>query len=65
MMAGEVDDFNDILTGQTFTMDPATGKTWEVPTGPGGQKWMDGQQNVVSAAIQPGPSFHALTTINH
>jgi hypothetical protein len=65
MMAGETDNFNDILNGRTFTLDPSTGKTWDVPTGTGGQKWMDNQQNVVSSAMQPGPSFHALETISH
>jgi hypothetical protein len=65
MMAGETDDFNDILTGRTFTVDPTTGKQYEVPTGAGGQKWMDGQYNVVSSAMQPGPAYHALETISH
>lgn len=64
MMAGEVDDFNDILNGTTFTIDPSTGQKYEVPTGPGGQKWMNDQLNVVSAAMQPGPSYRPLNTIS-
>jgi hypothetical protein len=65
MMAGETDDFNDILNGTTFTLDPTTGQQYEVPTGPGGQKWMDDQNHVASAAMQPGPAYHALQTIGH
>jgi hypothetical protein len=65
MMAGESDDFNDILNGTTFTMNPTTGQTYEVATGTGGQKWMDDQNNVVSAAMQPGPAYQPLQTISH
>jgi hypothetical protein len=65
MMAGETDDFNDILTGQTFAVDNLTGKTYEVPTGQGGQKWMNSQQNVLSSVMQPGPDYRPLETISH
>jgi hypothetical protein len=65
MMAGEVDDFNDILTGTTFAMDPATGQPVSVPTGNGGPEWMDGQNNVASAAMQPGPAYTQLQPISH
>lgn len=65
MMAGEVDDFNDILTGTTFAMNPATGQEVEIPTGSGGQTWMDNQNNVTSAAMQPGPAYQALQPISH
>jgi hypothetical protein len=65
MMAGEVDDFNDILTGTTFAMNPATGQPVSVPTGNGGPEWMDGQNNVQSAAMQPGPAYTQLQPISH
>jgi hypothetical protein len=65
MMAGETDDFNDILTGQTFVVNNATGKTYEVPTGSGGQQWMNSQQTVVNSAMQPGPDFAPLQAISH
>jgi hypothetical protein len=55
-MAGETDNFNDILNGTTFTRDPTSGIEREVPTGPGGQKWIDNGENVVSVAMQPGSS---------
>jgi hypothetical protein len=65
MMAGEVDDFNDILTGTTFGMDPATGQPVEIPTGNGGPEWMDGQNNVQSAAMQPGPAYQQVQPMSH
>jgi hypothetical protein len=65
MMAGEVDDFNDILTGTTFAMDPATGQPVEVPTGNGAPEWLDGQDNVQSAVMQPGPAYQQLQPISH
>lgn len=65
MMAGETDDFNDILTGQTFAIDNATGRTYEVPTGKGGQMWMNRQQTVVSSPMQPGGDFAPLQEISH
>jgi hypothetical protein len=65
MMAGEVDDFNDILTGTTFAMNPTTGQEYELPTGSGAQTWIDGQNNVASAAMQPGPAYQPVQTISH
>lgn len=65
MMAGETDDFNDILTGQTFALDNATGRTYEVPTGKGGQIWMNSQQTVVNSPMQPGADFTPLQEISH
>jgi hypothetical protein len=65
MMAGETDDFNDILTGTTFVQNNATGQTYEVATGQGGQKWMNSQQTVVTSAMQPGGDFVPLTAISH
>ena len=63
-MAGETDDFNDILNGTTFAVD-STGRSWDVPAGNGGKLWMNGQQTVVNSAFQPGPGFTALTAISH
>jgi hypothetical protein len=65
MMRGETANFNDILNGLTFTRDPTTGVEREVPTGPGGQKWIDNQNNVASGAMQPGPAYHPLEANSH
>jgi hypothetical protein len=65
MMRGEVDDFNDILTGTSFGMDPATGQPVEIPTGNGGPEWLDGQNNVQSAVMQPGPGYTQIQPMSH
>jgi hypothetical protein len=36
-----------------------------VPTGQGGQKWMNSQQTVVTSAMQPGGDFTPLQAISH
>jgi hypothetical protein len=65
MMRGEVDDFNDILTDTSFGMDPATGQPVEIPAGNGGPQWLDGQDNVQSAAMQPGPGYTQIQPMSH
>jgi hypothetical protein len=65
MMAGEVDDFNDILTGTAFGMDPATGQEIEIPAGSGGPEWLDSQNDVQSAAMQPGPAYTQFQPMSH
>lgn len=65
MMAGEVDDFNDILTGTTFAMNPATGQPVSLPAGNGEPEWLDNQNNVASAAMQPGPGYTQVQPISH
>jgi len=60
MMRGETDDFNDIFTGTAFGMDPATGQPEPLPMGAGGPVgpvWLDAQNNVPSAVMQPGPAY--------
>jgi len=57
MMRGETDDFNDIFTGTPFGMNPATGQPEAVPMSPGGPVWLDAQNNVPSAVMQPGPAY--------
>jgi hypothetical protein len=62
-MQQQTDSFNDILNGVTLTQDPQSGAVREVPTGTGGQKWIDSQNNIGSGALSPGPDFHPLKTI--
>jgi hypothetical protein len=64
MQAQENDNFNDVINGVTFTRDSQTGQTREVQTLQGGQKWINGNNVVVSSALSPGPSFHQLQTIS-
>jgi hypothetical protein len=64
MQQQRVDNFNDVLLGQTFTRDPTTGVERAVPTGAGGLKWIDVKNNVVDSALSPGPAFHQLQTIS-
>lgn len=64
-MAGEVADFNDILTGTTVAMNPATGQPVSIPTGSGGPEWLENQNNVASAAMQPGPACTQVQPISH
>ena len=40
MQASEVDNFNDVLLGQTYAR-TASGQTYAVPAGRGGTQWVD------------------------
>ncbi|MGD0730287.1 MAG: hypothetical protein ABR956_03420 [Terracidiphilus sp.] len=64
MMRQENDNFNDVLNGVSFTRDAATGREYEVATGAGGTKWVNGNQAVVESAMSPGPGFNQLQTIS-
>jgi hypothetical protein len=65
MMRGETDDFNDIFTGTAFGMDPATGQPEALPMGAGGPVWLDAQNNVPSAAMQPGAAYQQAQSMSH
>lgn len=60
----ENDNFNDVLNGVSYTRDTVTGKEYEVSTGTGGTKWVNGNQTVVESAMSPGVGFHQLQTIS-
>jgi hypothetical protein len=62
MQRQQNDNFNDVLNGVTFTRDTVTGKEYEVPTGTGGTKWVNGNNAVVESAMQPGPGFNRQQT---
>jgi hypothetical protein len=63
MQASEVDNFNDVLLGQTYTRD-ASGQTYAVPSGNGGTLWRDPMGAVKESAMVPGPGFTQLTPIS-
>lgn len=62
--AREVDNFNDVILGQSFTRDPQTGKEYVVPIGAGGAKWVDVQGTIAESAMSPGEGFHQLQLIS-
>jgi hypothetical protein len=64
MQTQQNENFNDVINGVTFTRDPETGRTYEVQTLQGGQKWINGNNVVVSSALSPGASFRPLQTIS-
>jgi hypothetical protein len=60
MQAREVDNFSDVLLGQTYAR-TASGQTYVVPTGRGGTQWVDPLGVVKESAIVPGPAYTQLT----
>jgi hypothetical protein len=63
MQAQEVDNFNDVLLGQTYARG-ANGQTYVVPTGKGGTQWVDPLGTVKESALVPGPGYTQLQTIS-
>ncbi len=64
MQTQQNDNFNDVINGVTFTRDPQTGRTYEVQTLQGGQKWINGNNVVVQSGLSPGAGYHPLQTIS-
>jgi len=62
--AREVDNFNDVLLGQTYAR-AANGQTYVVPTGTGGTQWVDPLGTVKESALVPGPGYSQLQPISH
>ena len=62
--AREVDNFNDVILGQSFTRDPQSGKEYVVPIGAGGTKWVDVHGTVAESAMSPGEGFSKLQNIS-
>jgi hypothetical protein len=59
-MARQSDAFNDVLLGQAYTRDTATGKNWVVPVGHGGTQWIDARGVVKESPMVPGPGYTRL-----
>ncbi len=59
--ARQVESFTNILTGITPTIDPLSGETRNVWTGPKSGYWVNGQGTVVNSNLSPGAGFHPLT----
>jgi len=61
--AKQVEEFGNILTGITPTIDPLNGETKNVWTGPKSGYWINGQGTVVNSTLSPGAGFHQLTPL--
>jgi hypothetical protein len=64
LQAQEVDNFNDVLLGQTLTRNTVSGKTMVVPTGTGYTQWADAGGFIKESAMVPGPGYEQLQTIS-
>jgi hypothetical protein len=58
--ASQVEGFTQALRGVTPTLDPMTGETREVWTGPNAGYWTNSTGGVVNSNSAPGPGWHAL-----
>jgi len=64
MQAQESANFNDVLLGQQYMRNPATGQTYVVPNGNGGPMWVDGANAIRESQMVPGAGFTQLQTIS-
>lgn len=60
--AKQVESFTNALNGLTPTIDPLSGETRKVWTGPGSGYWKNGVGTIVNSNTSPGPGFHPLQT---
>jgi hypothetical protein len=58
--ARQVEGFTNILNGITPTIDPLSGETRNVWTGPKSGYWINGQGTVVNSNLSPGAGFRPL-----
>ena len=56
-------NFDDVINGVAYTVNPATGQTQTVPLGNGAASWVDGG-TMVQSAMSPGAGFTQLQTIS-
>lgn len=64
MQSSEVDNFNDVLLGQTYTRDTVTGQNFVAPAGNGSPQWIDPFGAIKESAMIPGPSYHQLENVS-
>ena len=58
--AAQVESFTNVLNGVTPTVDPLSGESRKVWTGPAAHYWVNGLGDVVNSNTQPSASWHEI-----